>query len=235
MAVLYMRIAGAMQSWGTQSRFTHRDTGLEPSKSGVIGLLCAALGKPRDEKERIDLPSLKELARLKMGIRVDQQGEVERDYHTAQNVAKAGGGIKECEPSDRFYLADAVFLVVLQGDDNKLKQLHEALKSPVWQLYLGRKSFLPDPPVYLKDGFQSEIDDLEEALKAYPFLCRHRPNQQDKLRTEIEVNFGQGEQVKHDQPLSFSERLFGLRHVKTGWVDTAKLPQPKEELCIFPS
>jgi len=233
MSVLYMRIAGAMQSWGTQSRFTHRDTGLEPSKSGVIGLLCAALAKPRDEEEQSGLPSLKELASLKMGIRVDQQGRVERDYHTAQNVAKAGGGIKECEPSDRFYLADAVFLVVLQGDDNRLKQLHVALKSPVWQIYLGRKSFLPDPPVYLKDGFQSGIDDLEEALKAYPFLCRHLPNHQDKLRTEIEVNFGQGEQVKHDQPLSFSERLFGLRHVKTGWVDTAKLPQPKEELCIF--
>jgi CRISPR system Cascade subunit CasD len=235
MAVLYMRIAGAMQSWGTQSRFTHRDTGLEPSKSGVIGLFCAALGKPRDEEERIDLPSLKELASLKMGIRVDQQGRVERDYHTAQNVAKAGGGIKECEPSDRFYLADAVFLVVLQGDDNRLKQLHEALKSPVWQLCLGRKSFLPDPPVYLKDGFQPGRDGLEEALRSYPYLCCHHPNHQDKLRTEIEVNFGQGEQVKHDQPLSFSERLFGLRHVKTGWVDTAKLPQPKEELCIFPS
>jgi CRISPR system Cascade subunit CasD len=244
MAVLYMRIAGAMQSWGTQSRFTHRDTGLEPSKSGVIGLLCAALGKPRDEEERIDLPSLKELARLRMGIRVDQQGRVERDYHTAggthrmddnYGVPTADGKQRRAVTSDRFYLADAVFLVVLQGDDNKLKQLHEALKSPVWQLYLGRKSFLPDPPVYLKDAFQSGIDDLEEALKAYPFLCRHRLNQQDKLRTEIEVDFGLGEQVKHDQPLSFSERLFGLRHVKTGWVDTAKLPQPKEELCIFPS
>jgi CRISPR-associated Cas5-like protein len=38
-----------MQSWGTQSRFTVRDTGLEPSKSGIVGLLCAALGRPRRE------------------------------------------------------------------------------------------------------------------------------------------------------------------------------------------
>jgi len=235
MAVLYMRIAGAMQSWGTQSRFTHRDTGLEPSKSGVIGLLCAALGKPRHEGENSGLPSLKELAGLKIGIRVDQQGRMERDYHTAQNVAKAGSGIKECEPSDRFYLADATFLVVLQGGDNLLKQIQEALEKPVWQLCLGRKSFLPDPPVYLKDGFRSDINDLEEALSTYPLLCRRRPSHQDKLRTEIEVNFGLGEQVKHDQPLSFSERLFGLRHVKTGWVDTAKLAPAKEELCIFPS
>ena len=49
MSVLLMRLAGPMQSWGTQSRFGHRDTGTEPSKSGVIGLLCAALGWPRDQ------------------------------------------------------------------------------------------------------------------------------------------------------------------------------------------
>ena len=48
MPVLLMRLAGPMQSWGTQSRFLHRDTGREPSKSGVIGVLCAALGRPRD-------------------------------------------------------------------------------------------------------------------------------------------------------------------------------------------
>ena len=40
MSVLLMRLAGPMQSWGTRSRFSNRDTGLEPSRSGVIGLLC---------------------------------------------------------------------------------------------------------------------------------------------------------------------------------------------------
>ena len=49
MTVLLMRLAGPMQSWGTRSRFGNRDTGLEPSRSGVIGLLCAALGRPRAE------------------------------------------------------------------------------------------------------------------------------------------------------------------------------------------
>ena len=48
MSVLLLRLAGPMQSWGVESRFTVRDTGLEPSKSGVVGLLCAALGRRRD-------------------------------------------------------------------------------------------------------------------------------------------------------------------------------------------
>ncbi len=44
MSTLLLRLAGPMQSWGTQSRFTERDTGREPSKSGVVGLLAAAVG-----------------------------------------------------------------------------------------------------------------------------------------------------------------------------------------------
>src|SRR4030043_150082 len=103
MAVLLIRLCGPMQSWGTQSRFSNRDTELEPSKSGVIGLLCAALGKPRDEREAQIPPSINELSALKMGVRVDREGAVKCDYHTALNVkvAKAGGGVKSCEPSYR--------------------------------------------------------------------------------------------------------------------------------------
>jgi CRISPR system Cascade subunit CasD len=244
MAILYMRLASPMQSWGAQSRFTHRDTGLEPSKSGVIGLLCAALGKPRDEDGGPGLPSLSELAELKMGIRVDRQGTMERDYHTAGGTHRKGdkygvptsdGKQRRAVTSERFYLSDAVFLVALQGEDTLLKELHEALKRPVWQLYLGRKAFLPDPPVYLKDGFQPQWNDLEEALRLYPYLCQGHQKHADKLRTEIEVGFGQGEQVKHDQPLSFSERLFALRYVKTDWIEITELPPAKEGLCIFPS
>ena len=70
-----------MQSWGIQSRYTRRDTGLEPSKSGVIGLLSAALGRPRNS-------DLSDLASLRMGVRVDRPGTVQSDYHT---VGGSGG------------------------------------------------------------------------------------------------------------------------------------------------
>ena len=244
MAVVYIRLAGPMQSWGTQSRFTHRDTGLEPSKSGVVGLLCAALGKPRDETYRPDLPSLRELADLKMGIRVDRQGTMGRDYHTAggthrsddeYGVPTSDGRQSRAITSERFYLADAVFLVALQGDESLLSTIHAALDRPVWQLYLGRKAFVPDPPVYLHDGYRPQLNDLEGALRLYPCLRQGRRQDDGKLRTEIEVTFGHGEQVKHDQPVSFSERLFSLRHVKAGWIEAAELPSPKEESCIFQS
>ena len=72
MSTLLLRLAGPMQSWGTQSRFTIRDSGLEPSKSGVIGLLCAALGKPRTEEAGASEPTLEELANVAVFMASDR-------------------------------------------------------------------------------------------------------------------------------------------------------------------
>src|SRR5215203_1332100 len=99
MSVLLIRLTGPMQSWGVQSRFGVRDTGLEPSKSGVVGLLCAALGRPRGEP-------VADLAALERGVRVDREGRLMRDYHTAQNVLRAdGSGRQDTVVSQRYYLA----------------------------------------------------------------------------------------------------------------------------------
>lgn len=69
MPTLLLRLVGPMQSWGTTSRFDQRDTGKEPSKSGVIGLLAAALGI--DRENWIDLEPL---TLLSMGARHDRPG-----------------------------------------------------------------------------------------------------------------------------------------------------------------
>ena len=152
MNVLLLRLCGPMQSWGVQSRFSVRDTGLEPSKSGVVGLLAAALGRPRDA-------DITDLAALRMAVRVDAEGLLRYDYHTAQDVLKAGGGIKETEPSRRYYLADACFLVGLAGEDLALlQQLQAALQDPVWPLCLGRKAFVPGEPIWLNDGLRQDAD-----------------------------------------------------------------------------
>jgi len=99
--VLLIPCVGPMQSWGTRSRFQERDTEREPSKSGVIGLLCAALG--RDREAPID-----DLAILRIGVRVDQEGKLDVDFQTAQNVAVASGGPSQDLLSNRHYLSDAV-------------------------------------------------------------------------------------------------------------------------------
>ena len=230
MHTLLLRLAGPMQSWGTQSRFSIRDTGMEPSKSGVIGLVCAALG--RDRAEPVD-----DLAALRMGVRVDREGVMMRDFHTALDVVKASGR-RPPRPkhpeftvtSHRYYLADADFLVGLEGEDlDLLTEIHRALASPRWPLCLGRKSFVPSLPPYIPDGLKRDTN-LKNALISHPWPsilasaergnAGRRPSERpQRLRFVLETPFGQGEETRFDQPEGrcFRDRTFGLRYVTTSF------------------
>ncbi|MCY1273395.1 hypothetical protein D9M68_277580 [compost metagenome] len=210
MATLLLRLQGAMQSWGTTSRFDERDTQLEPSKSGVLGLVCAALG--RDRREPLD-----DLATLRMGVRVDREGMPMRDYQTATGVLIASGkaDLKRTVVSPRYYLADAAFLVGLEGEDCALlERIRQALFSPVWPLALGRKSFVPGRPVALADGLREEP--LEQALAGYPRLVPPVHGQAGQPLRSLLEDIGEGS-IRLDQPLApFAERRFGPRFVKSG-------------------
>jgi CRISPR system Cascade subunit CasD len=210
---LLLRLGGVMQSWGVHSRFGVRDTGLEPSKSGVIGLACAAMGVDRED----DL-ALAQLAQLRMGVRVDREGRLKMDYHTAQDVLRAGGGTKPTEVSRRYYIADALFLVGLEGEDLEiLKRLQSALQNPIWPLFLGRKAFVPGEPVCLPDGLKPGLP-LMEALdpRTYPYMGRSP--QPDRLRIIIEDP--SGGIIRADQPLSFSQkrRRFAPRRLSITYI-----------------
>ena len=77
MKTVILRLEAPMQSWGASSRFEERETLSTPTKSGVVGLVAAALGVPRDDEER-----LAELGRLEMAVRVDRAGTRGRDYQS---------------------------------------------------------------------------------------------------------------------------------------------------------
>ena len=210
MTTLLMRLQGPLQSWGTTSRFDERDTQLEPSKSGVLGLVCAALGRDRSE-------AVTDLAALRMGVRVDREGVPMRDYQTATGVLIATGkaDLRRTVVSPRFYLADAAFLVGLEGEDQRLLiRIHDALRKPFWPLALGRKSFVPGMPVWLSDGL-SHLS-LEQALAGYPRLVSaQRADHGQPLRCLLEDH--QDGAIRLDQPVApFAERRFGPRFVKSG-------------------
>lgn len=230
MNTLLLRLVGPMQAWGTQSRFTIRDTGLEPSKSGVIGLLCAALGKPRNEAhaDNRGKPALDELAVLRMGVRVNREGSPHMDFHTAgggedYGVVKSSGAKGDTVVSYRHYLADADFLVGLESEDKALlRLLDESLKAPRWQLFLGRRSFVPSLPVRVPDGLQINTR-LEAAMQDFDWPKDKHSRSLQRLRRVLEIlpdepeTFGARE-VRHDWPLSFAERRFTLRYVRTDWI-----------------
>lgn len=221
MPTLLLRLAGPLQSWGTTSRFDRRETDLEPSKSGVLGLVCAALGRGREEP-------VDDLAALRLGVRVDRPGVLRYDYQTAQGVIAADQSkIHPTTVSRRFYLADAVFLAGLAGEDRALlARIQQALRNPVWPLCLGRKGYVPSPGVYLDDDLHDT--DLRETLRARPALgARARGTGEAATRPcrlMLENRDSAEGTLRMDQPLApFAERRFGARFVR---MEVCDVPEP---------
>ena len=159
MSFLLLRLRGPMQAWGTRSRFEYRDTEREPTFSGIIGIIAAAEGLPRGA-------DLSEYNQLVITVRVDREGELDREFQTALDVVKASGGT-ETQIIHRDFLADAAFHVAVEGPDSLIKRIFIALHRPRYPLFLGRKSYLPSVPI-VYPGKESYIDTDKDALT---FLC----------------------------------------------------------------
>lgn len=200
-ATLLMRLRAPLMSFGDSSRFGTRDTRMEPTKSAVVALLCCAVGRPRHE-------SVADLASLRMIVRVDQEGTLLSDYQVTHDIITSSAKNYSTTVSDRHYLADADFLVALEGDAAFLRHLDAALQSPVWQMAAGRKAFPFSRPVRVPNGVVETA--AERAIALHP--CRHP----GRLRIVQEVP--QSLDVRRDVPLNFEQRLFGSRCVATQYI-----------------
>jgi CRISPR system Cascade subunit CasD len=210
-----------MQSWGTTSRFDQRETGKEPSKSGVLGILAAALGIDRE-----NWTDLEPLTRLAMAVRHDRAGIPRREYQTAgcaatDTIIKADGKPSTAGGvvSQRYYLADAAFLVALGSDDRVLlDRAHAALQNPVWPLALGRKSYIASEAIWMNNGMQD--DSANHAVRRWPWIASPRRWEPTPERLLVSYESADNSGVlRMDQPLSsFSERRFGGRFIRSEWI-----------------
>ena len=180
---VFLRLEGLLQAWGDTSKFIIRRSMEAPTKSGVLGLICAAMGIPRHAAAE----ALPELNRLAMAVRIDRPGSRQWDWHTVGakvGMLNAAGQVKknprtgesETLVTRREYLADASFLVALQGDAELVARVAQALTSPRWPLYLGRKCCPPSAPVFAQPGAgecwanpAAVAGDLVEALRTVPW------------------------------------------------------------------
>jgi CRISPR system Cascade subunit CasD len=213
-SVVLIRLEGPLQAWSAQGKLGIRDTEREPTKSGVLGLVAAALGMPRD-----DDATLSTLAALRMGVRVDRAGTLLHDYHTAggghfRGKAYFVHGTRDCVPSHRYYLQDASFVAALDGDDTSVSRLAEALRSPRYPPFLGRRSCPPSVPLLI--GVVGGT--TREALQRAPLALDPDAG---PYRLVLESPSGEGDE-RHDVPLSFAqvERRYGRRYVTTEWIAT---------------
>jgi CRISPR-associated protein Cas5/CasD subtype I-E len=182
---LFLRLEGPMQAWGDQeSKFLIRRTAEAPTKSGVIGILCAGLGVSRADAAAEWLPRLSDPRNLRMGVRVDAPGVRWWDYHTVgagMQMRTAEGKHKDgAMLTRREYLCDASFLVAFQGEPALIEKLAAAMQSPKWTLYLGRKSCPPGIPILV---MRKRHGDDHTADKWEP-LTEHHPGLESALTSE---------------------------------------------------
>ncbi|MDR3139119.1 MAG: type I-E CRISPR-associated protein Cas5/CasD, partial [Treponema sp.] len=138
-AYLLLWFEGPLQCWGADSRFGRRHTLSFPTKSGVLGLICAALGARGEQRELLaemapldqTVISYVRSGKDKNGLSVKTEQEtLLRDFHMvgsgyddsdpwqSQHIPKkadggkaVGGGSKM---TYRYYLQDAKFAVVVE-------------------------------------------------------------------------------------------------------------------------
>ena len=194
MATLLLRLAAPLQAWGSDSKFNIRSTEREPTKSGVIGMIAAAMGIQRNDDPR----KLEPLNALNFGVLVEREGKLLKDFHMVHEMVDK----KDSHVTERYYLSDAVFLAALESDDKAfLEQIAAALKSPVFPLYLGRRSCPPTLPLVL--GIRD--DKLSEVLK-------NEPSEYNGTKRIVYDSDDDGVVVR-DVPISFSQlhRQYGCR------------------------
>lgn len=235
---------GPMQSWGTSSRFQRRSSDGCPSKSGVIGLIAAAMGI---DKHGADEPAkLRPLTDLHFAVHRLPRFLGNRpipvlrltDYHTVgggydqdtdlwarqSTPRKASGGSFGTVLTQREYLTDAAFLVVLQGSTALLAEISARLADPVWGVWLGRKCCVPAVPVVgciAQDASSAMKQVLTLAQGVEASMARPLPwtyaepvlAARDLLPGET-VAPQDGADTRADQPVSYGRRRYSTRTIR---------------------
>lgn len=229
-ACLALLLDGPLQSWGYTSRFDRRTTALHPTRSGVLGLIAAAMGIDKhapDETEQLRRLNPLRVTTLSLG-RQDQRGDTLptrrlEDYHTVTGIRRASGKVDEdaTVQTYRHYLLDARFGVLLEGPVTLLEEIASALRDPKWGVWFGRKSCLPARPV-LAAGPGERLSVWAELLRRADLTSTLKEEDFDRV---LEVSPDEpGADRLDDAPVAFGAPV-GNRHAPR-WIKTVPRSVP---------
>ena len=168
MSTLLLWLEAPLQSWGVDSRFGRRDTLPFPTRSGILGLLCAAAGRGGEQRQWLaDMvpysqtvvafarkgshgegqrwPMLCDFQMVGSGYDTDDPWQNMLVPKTSEGKKPVGAGTKM---TFRYYLQDMAFACALDVPPDMAESLADALNSPVWDISLGRKCCVPTDTVY---------------------------------------------------------------------------------------
>lgn len=211
---LLLWLEAPLQSWGADSRFGRRGTLDFPTKSGVLGMLCCALGAGGEQKEL--LVEMGSLLQTVLSFRRSRDREsLLRDFHMVGSgyddknpwetllIPKKSDGTPAVNGGSkitfRYYLQDAAFAVIMEVPSGKSTLFADALENPYWDIYFGRKCCAPTDFIY-RGCFNTESASIEKALEIA---------QDKRLVEDFRVVDGEYEGetiILNDVPIQFGEQ-----------------------------
>ncbi|MDY3041607.1 type I-E CRISPR-associated protein Cas5/CasD [Streptococcus pluranimalium] len=211
MKTILLKLAGPLQAWGTRSHFETRHTDFYPSKSAIIGLIAASLGYRRDEDEKIQ-----RLNEIDFAVRVDQPGNLMRDYHTAHKY-KANGDADRTYVTHRYYLEDAVFVVAVSHTDEAwMSEIEASLQHPYFQPFMGRRACPLPTDFFIGTSTATALESLSQLpWQAGQWYMKKAARSVDlEIYADNHLTDRDGGQLRQDRVISFSqrERKFGFRY-----------------------
>ena len=241
MNYLLLWLEGPLQAWGHDSKFGLRDTLDFPTKSGVLGLILASMGKGGEQSELLDalssckhyvysfcqdgISSLQLIDYQVVGSGYDETDELEQLMIPRKrdgNFSKDGKGrVAGSKLTYRHYIQDGKFAVIAEIPSDIADEVAYSLQNPVWPLFLGRRTCIPTKPIFR--GLFNEFIQAESSL-------REMVNS-NNLSMSFRVLEGRYENegdvlVLNDVPLSFGEnKKYSSRYVTVikdcdGWKQT---------------
>lgn len=235
---------GPMQSWGSSSRFTRRETEAFPTKSALIGLLAAAAGIDKhtpDEAEKLAPFSALRLTVYRLPRAMGRLVGRLMDFHTVgggydKNAStfdklsispNADGKWKTADKqtviTHRTYLNDARFIAAFEGDADTVAAAIRHLENPVWGVWFGRKTCLPAMPLSPEEGTDSHsatralmvrIHAWEESTSRQTFPPALVPTDLERWEEPAGDRTKRGDFHLPDQPVTFNPREFHSRPVR---------------------
>jgi CRISPR system Cascade subunit CasD len=217
---LAFRLEAPMASFAEGPGNAVRATASWPTRSALLGLVGAALGVDRADREGQAALS----AHYRFVIRVDRQGAILRDFHTYQSLPSSKGRVATraealrnpesvTSITRREYLCDALFFVAMRCVDETahwtLGAIREALQKPSYALCLGRRCCPPGSPlaprIVMSENGPAAI---RECFGVAPTVGLHAAEVQEDLGS---ANLVKRVRRRADQPIDRTTWTFTTR------------------------
>ena len=162
MNYLKLTLSGVLQYFSDSDSIALRttyNTSLYPTKRAIVGMLASALGYERNDvrskelfnnidvkysiiEEPIILNDFQTIRPLKSQKNYMNKFNKRNTFQTVEGKYRDGSLYKKVQ-----FLQDAEYEIFIGGSDELLKELYDAIQNPVYSLFIGKRSCVPNKPI----------------------------------------------------------------------------------------